>query len=264
MNALIQKNHLHTVCSEAKCPNQFECFSKHTATFLILGDRCTRNCGFCNIKSGPVGPPDPAEAIRVAEAVRLMDLKYVVITSVTRDDLEDGGAALFVETIKQVRRATRGVKVEVLIPDLQGNEMALKTIIHGAPDVINHNIETIRRLYPTVRPQAGYRRSLQLLQRVDSSAPSISTKSGLMLGLGETREEVLKTLEDLRGVHCRMLTLGQYLQPSQHHLPVVRYVPPQEFDAYRKTALSMGFDQVASGPMVRSSYQAENLYQRLE
>lgn len=260
MNALIQKNHLHTVCSEAKCPNQFECFSKHTATFLILGDRCSRNCGFCNIRSGPVGPPDPAEAVRVAEAVRLMNLKYVVITSVTRDDLEDGGAALFSETIKQVRRTTPGVKVEVLIPDFQGDESALKTIIHGAPDVINHNIETVRRLYSTVRPQAGYRRSLQLLERVDSSAPEIYTKSGLMLGFGETREEVIKTLEDLRDVHCQMLTMGQYLQPSKHHLPVVRFVPPEEFDAYRKIALSMGFDQVASGPLVRSSYQAENLY----
>lgn len=260
VNTLIQKKGLHTVCTEAKCPNQFECFSKKTATFLIMGNRCTRDCGFCHVKSGPAGPPDPLEPVRVAESARLMNLKYVVITSVTRDDLPDGGAAIFAETIKQVARAIPGVGIEVLIPDFQGEETALKTVVEAAPDVINHNIETVCRLYPKVRPQAVYERSLQLLRRVGSYEPGISTKSGLMLGLGETRAGIIKTLQDLRNTGCQMLTLGQYLQPSARHLPVVRFVPPQEFDDYREIALELGFVGVASGPMVRSSYHAKHLF----
>lgn len=263
VNALIQKKGLHTVCTEAKCPNQFECFGKKTATFLILGNRCTRDCGFCHVKTGPAGPPDPSEPVRVAESARLMDLKYVVITSVTRDDLPDGGAAIFSETIKQVRSAIPGVGIEVLIPDFQGKEAAIETVVEAAPDVINHNIETVRRHYPKVRPQAVYERSLQLLQRVGSHGPGIATKSGLMLGLGETRTEIIRTLEDLRNAGCQMLTLGQYLQPSASHLPVIRFVPPQEFEDYRKIALELGFTEVASGPMVRSSYHAERLFHHM-
>jgi lipoic acid synthetase len=251
---------LHTVCQEAKCPNQWECFSRQTATFLILGSRCTRNCGFCAVDHGPAGPPDPEEPFKVARMARDMGLAYVVVTSVTRDDLPDGGAGLFAATIRALRDEIPGVRVEVLIPDLQGQREAIETVVTAGPDVLNHNLETIPALYPTVRPEADYQRSLALLQTVRDLAPPMMTKSGLMLGVGETREEVRQTLADLRAVDCRMVTLGQYLQPSPDHLPVERYVPPEEFDQWRDEALQMGFQEVASGPLVRSSYQARELY----
>ena len=251
---------LHTVCQEAKCPNQWECFSRQTATFLILGSRCTRNCGFCAVDHGPTGPPDPEEPFKVARMARDMGLAYVVVTSVTRDDLPDGGAGLFAGTIRALRDEIPGVRVEVLIPDLQGQREAIETVVTAGPDVLNHNLETIPALYPTVRPEADYQRSLALLQTVRDLAPAMMTKSGLMLGVGETREGVRQTLADLRAVDCRMVTLGQYLQPSPDHLPVKRYVPPEEFDQWRDEALQMGFQEVASGPLVRSSYQARELY----
>jgi lipoic acid synthetase len=258
---LIGKDRLHTVCQEAKCPNMWECFSQQTATFLIMGSRCTRNCRFCSVAHGPVGPPDPAEPDRVAAAARQMGLRYVVITSVTRDDLADGGAAFFAETIAAVNRLIPSARVEVLIPDFQGNVQALQAVLNAHPDVLNHNIETVPRLYATVRPQARYRRSLQLLSRVKKYAPAMPVKSGLMLGLGESSEEIRSTLQDLVGAGCRILTLGQYLQPSKAHLPVKRYVSPAEFENWKASALEMGFCEVASGPFVRSSYHAKELYQ---
>jgi lipoic acid synthetase len=239
----------------------WECFSQQTATFLIMGSRCTRNCGFCSVAQGPAGPPDPAEPARVAAAARQMGLSYVVITSVTRDDLADGGAAFFAETIEAVHRQIPCVRVEVLIPDFQGNAQALQTVLNAHPDVLNHNIETVPRLYATVRPQARYRRSLQLLSRVQKYAPGLPIKSGLMLGLGESWEEIRSTFKDLIDAGCRILTLGQYLQPSKAHLPVERFVSPAEFENWKDTALEMGFYGVASGPFVRSSYHAKELYQ---
>jgi lipoic acid synthetase len=260
---LIGKDRLHTVCQEAKCPNMWECFSQQTATFLIMGSQCTRNCRFCSVAQGPAGPPDSAEPTRVAEAARQMGLSYVVITSVTRDDLADGGAVFFAKTIEAVHRQIPSAKVEVLIPDFQGNAQALKTVLNARPDVLNHNIETVPRLYSTVRPQARYRRSLQLLNRVQKYAPGLPTKSGLMLGLGESSEEIHSTLKDLIDAGCRILTIGQYLQPSKAHLPVRRFIPPAEFEKWKSSALEMGFSEVASGPFVRSSYHARELYQAI-
>jgi lipoic acid synthetase len=253
---LIESGRLHTVCQEARCPNIWECFSHHTATFLIMGERCTRNCRFCSVHSGTPEPLDPGEPGRVAAAAAEMGLKYVVVTSVTRDDLPDGGAAHFAATIRAVRERIPGAEIEVLIPDLQGDPAALRTVLEARPDVLNHNIETVPRLYPQVRPQADYRRSLELLQAAGKITPSIPTKSGLMLGLGEEPEEVRQTLQDLRTHGCRFLTLGQYLQPSPEHLPVAAYVPPEEFERWRAAALAMGFTHVASAPFVRSSYHA--------
>ncbi len=261
VRSLIRQGGLHTVCEEARCPNQFECFSRRTATFLILGSRCTRNCRFCNIEHGPDAAPDPEEPRRVAEAALRMGLRYVVVTSVTRDDLPDGGAGLFAETITQLRRRLPHVLTEVLIPDFEGSENDLKTVIDARPDVLNHNIETVPRLYARVRPQAVYERSLALLRRAARMAPGMPTKSGIMLGLGETEAEIRQTLEDLRQAECTFLTMGQYLQPSAGHLAVERFVPPEEFDAWRETALAMGFTEAACGPFVRSSYHANDLYQ---
>jgi len=261
VRALLKNGRLHTVCQEAKCPNVWECFSRHTATFLILGPRCTRNCRFCNVQHGPDGPPDPEEPRRVGEAARTMNLRYVVVTSVTRDDLPDGGAAHFAETIRAIRESIPGALVEVLVPDFEGSADSIRTVVEARPDVLNHNIETVPRLYPEVRPQAVYERSLDLLRRVREIAPGIPTKSGLMLGLGEKDEEVLGTLRDLRAADCAILTIGQYLQPSKKHLPVARFVPPEEFEKLRELALEMGFAEVASGPFVRSSYHAGDLYQ---
>jgi lipoic acid synthetase len=258
---LLKNGGLHTVCEEACCPNLGECFSQGTATFLILGDRCTRNCRFCAVGHGPLGPPDPHEPRRVAEAVKAMTLKYVVITSVTRDDLPDGGAGLFAQTILALREKATGTMVEVLIPDFQGDDEALKKVMEARPDVLNHNVETVPRLYPMVRPGAVYERSVRLLKRAREIDPSVATKSGLMLGLGESDDEIGWTLQDLVEAGCMMLTLGQYLQPSRDHLPVERFVPPEEFDRWKETALRMGFTEVASGPFVRSSYHARELYQ---
>ncbi len=264
VRALIRDGRLNTVCQAAACPNQFECFASHTATFLIMGDRCTRNCRFCNISEGPQAPLDAGEPERVARAAAEMGLRYVVVTSVTRDDLPDGGAAHFAATITALREKIQGVKVEVLIPDLLGNADALATVITAGPDVLNHNVETVPRLYATVRPQADYQRSLTLLKRVAHYPAGIPAKSGLMLGLGETRAEVEATLADIHATGCRILTLGQYLQPTKDHLPVDRYVPPEEFDELGALARELGFAQVASGPFVRSSYHASEVYERLD
>lgn len=262
VRSLVDGSNLHTVCQEAKCPNIWECFSSHTATFLILGDRCTRNCRFCAVQHRPVEPPDPEEPARVAETANRMGLTYVVITSVTRDDLADGGAGHFAATIAEIRKRSPQTRIEVLIPDFQGSADALATVLAAGPDVLNHNMETVARLYPTVRPGADYRRSIELLRQAGQHQPPTVTKSGLMLGLGETGQELRQALEDLRRVNCRLLTLGQYLQPSKEHLPVVRFVPPEEFDRWKQTALQMGFDEVASGPFVRSSYHAKELFGR--
>jgi lipoic acid synthetase len=263
VKGMISKDRLHTVCQEAKCPNMWECFSQKTATFLIMGPRCTRNCGFCSVLQGPLEPPDPDEPGRVAEVAHQMGLKYVVVTSVTRDDVPDGGASIFAETIEAIRDKMSDACVEVLIPDFQGSRDALHTVLRAEPDVLNHNIETVPRLYPRVRPQAIYRRSLDILQWTHEFDPELPTKSGLMLGLGEEAAEVEQTLEDLRAADCRILTLGQYLQPSKNHLPVERFIPPEEFEEWRKKAVKMGFTEVASGPFVRSSYHAKELYQEV-
>lgn len=260
VRSLIHDQHLHTVCQEAQCPNQFECFSKRTATFLILGSRCTRNCRFCSIEAGPSGPPDPDEPERVARAARRMNLKYVVVTSVTRDDLPDGGAGMFADTIQALKETIEGVKVEVLIPDFQGDEKALETVLRAGPNVLNHNVETVRRLYSKVRPEADYDRSLELIRRVKKISSDIPSKSGIMLGLGETIAEIQQTIRDLFQADCRILTLGQYLQPSRAHLPVARFVPPGEFEQLREFAIDTGITKVASGPFVRSSYHAGELY----
>jgi lipoyl synthase len=259
---LLKKNDLTTVCREARCPNQFECYGKGTATFMILGDRCTRNCRFCAVGHRPDGPPDPEEPGRVAEAVVLLGLRYAVVTSVTRDDLGDGGASLFAETIRAIRQRSPTTLVEVLIPDLQGDRQALEAILTAGPDVLNHNIETVAGLYPEVRPQAEYRRSLDLLRRAKESNPRIPTKSGIMLGLGESHADLERTWHDLLACRCDILTMGQYLQPSADHLPVKRYLPPEEFADLEAEALALGFAGVASGPFVRSSYQAEKLYRQ--
>jgi lipoic acid synthetase len=260
VRSLIQNGRLHTVCQEAKCPNIWECFSEKTATFLILGDRCTRNCRFCAVAAGPSGPPDPGEPERVALAAETLGLRYAVITSVTRDDLADGGSEHFAETIRALKKRIPAALVEVLIPDFQGSKRALETVLSAGPDVLNHNLETVPRLYPEVRPEADYQRSLTLLDRVRASGREIPSKSGIMLGLGEQDTEIRQVLADLLSVGCTMLTLGQYLQPSRNHLPVARYVPPEEFDRWKERAKAMGFSEVASAPFVRSSYHAHRLY----
>jgi lipoic acid synthetase len=259
---LLKSHDLTTVCREAKCPNQFECYGKGTATFMILGERCTRNCRFCAVGHQPEGPPDPEEPERVAEAVVILGLRYAVVTSVTRDDLADGGASLFAETIRTIRKRSPKTLVEVLIPDLQGNWQALQEILDAGPDVLNHNIETVSALYPEVRPQAEYRRSLELFRQAKIIAPQTPTKSGIMLGFGETHAEIVQTWRDLLTAGCNILTMGQYLQPSSEHLPVKRFLPPEEFAELEFEALALGFAGVASAPFVRSSYQAEKLYRQ--
>ncbi|MBW1695529.1 MAG: lipoyl synthase [Deltaproteobacteria bacterium] len=261
---LIYQKNLHTVCQEARCPNIWECFSRRTATFLILGSNCTRNCRFCAVSNGPPAAEDPAEPEAVAMAVKEMQLDYVVVTSVTRDDLSDGGAGYFAATIDAIRKRMPDTKIEVLIPDFKGSPDALQTVIDASPDVLNHNLETVPRLYPRVRPQAVYRRSMELLQRARKWRKGLQIKSGLMLGLGESRTEIHRTLQDLLSAGCDMLTLGQYLQPTANHLPVSRFIPPEEFDDWKQSALKMGFKQVASGPFVRSSYHAREFFQGTE
>jgi len=248
---------LHTVCESARCPNMGECWEHGTATFMILGDICTRACGFCAVPSGkPVGPPDEDEPSRVAEAVARMGLRYAVVTSVNRDDQPDGGAAIFARTIEEIRNRVPGCKVEVLIPDFRGNWDALNKVLATRPDVLNHNTETVPRLYRQVRKGALYERSLELLRRAKATHPDVPTKTGLMLGLGEERDEVLATMQDLAGQGTDTLTLGQYLQPTREHLPIVRYVHPDEFAEYKTLGEAMGFKHVEAGPLVRSSYHA--------
>ncbi len=249
---------LHTVCQSARCPNLGECFNRGTATFMILGDSCTRNCRFCAVEKGVPLEVDPDEPARVARAAEELGLKYVVITSVTRDDVSDGGAGQFALTIKALRKRLPKACVEVLIPDFKGDERALQTLCDAGPDVLNHNIETVPRLYAMVRPQAEYQRSLNVLKFAASQG--LPTKSGLMLGLGETEEEIKATLKDLVNTGCRYLTLGQYLAPSKDHVPVARYVSPAEFDTWADVARKSGFVEVASGPLVRSSFRADEMY----
>lgn len=256
---------LHTVCQEASCPNMFECFSKDTATFMILGDQCTRHCRFCNITARPPLAVDLQEPDRIAQTVRELKLHYVVVTSVTRDDLPDGGAAHFAAVIQALKKPgkdmDRTIRVEVLIPDFQGDITALKTVVDAQPDVINHNMETVADLYPLVRPEAVYQRSLDLISNVKKLNPDMPAKSGIMVGLGETLSQLEQTMQDLHTHGCDMLTMGQYLQPTRAHLEVKKYYPPEEFDALAQTARQIGFSKVAAGPFVRSSYQAEDLFQ---
>lgn len=305
MIQLLRRFQLNSVCEEAKCPNRSECFERRTATFMILGANCTRNCTFCTVTKGKVSPVDPEEPQRVAEAVRELGLKHVVITSVTRDDLPDGGAEHFAQVIRAIRAGSVGAStagdgsvgtsstgdrsketgarstgdgstgdgstetgevpiIEVLIPDFRGDGAALAKVIEAKPDIINHNIETVPRLYPEVRPRAVYERSLELISRVKAMAPSIYTKSGLMVGLGEEPEEVLATLRDLCSAGCDLLTIGQYLAPSEKHHPVIEYITPEAFRSYEKEGLAMGFLMVSAGPLVRSSYMAGETFNRIK
>ena len=248
---------LHTVCESARCPNMGECWEHRTATFMILGNICTRACGFCAVPSGrPIGPPDEDEPRRVAEAVEQMGLRYAVVTSVNRDDQPDGGAGIFAETIREIRRRVPGCRIEVLIPDFRGDWAALETVMAARPDVLNHNTETVPRLYRQVRKGAVYERSLELLRRSKEFDSAIPTKTGLMLGLGEKKDEVLATMQDLVAQGTDILTLGQYLQPTREHLPVVRFVHPDEFAEFKRLGEAMGFKHVEAGPLVRSSYHA--------
>jgi lipoic acid synthetase len=253
---ILEKLNLNTVCEQAMCPNYMECFSRKTATFMILGTACTRNCRFCNVRRGMPLPPDPDEPERIAEAVAQLGMKYVVITSVTRDDLPDGGAAHFAGVVRAIKKYAPGVAVETLIPDFSGDIEALKSVTNTSPDVISHNMETIASLYHEARPQAVYRRSLDLLGNIKGLNPKIRSKSGIMLGLGETESQVHELFDDLREVDCEFLTIGQYLAPSPKHLPVREFIEPRRFDKYKMTAESKGFAFVASAPFVRSSYHA--------
>lgn len=254
---ILNRMSLNTVCKEANCPNKIECFHRRTATFMILGKVCTRNCTFCNVTKGVVEAVDPNEPENVARAVAELGLKHVVITSVTRDDLPDGGASHFAAVIQAVRETNPKVTIEVLIPDFQGNSDALDLVIEAKPNVINHNVETVPDLYDRVRPMATYVRSLNLLDKVHAKAPEILTKSGIMVGLGESEEQVLKVLADLRAVGCSLLTIGQYIAPSTKHHPVIEYIHPDIFEKYKIAATEMGFSHVASSPLVRSSYHAD-------
>ena len=258
LKSRIKDNNLHTVCEEASCPNLNECYGHGTATFMILGDLCTRRCPFCDVAHGRPNPPDSSEPLKLAETIRAMQLKYVVITSVDRDDLKDGGAGHFQQCIDQVRNLNAEIRIEVLVPDFRGRmDRALDALKPNLPDVFNHNLETVPRLYKQARPGSDYQWSLNLIRQFKLQNPDIPTKSGLMLGLGEKLDEVIGVLQDLRAHDCDMLTLGQYLQPSRHHLPVRRYVTPEEFNQLKQSAEAMGFVNVASGPLVRSSYHAD-------
>lgn len=252
---LIIGHNLHTVCEEARCPNMSECWNAGTATFMILGDVCTRSCGFCNVKTGQPTWLDKDEPARVADAIRIMGVKHAVITSVNRDELSDGGAEIFAETIRQARAVNPEITIEVLIPDFQGEKWALDIVLAGKPDILNHNTETVPRLYRKVRPQAKYERSLQVIKW--SKEAGMVTKSGIMVGLGETADEVLQVMSDLHSWGCDIMTIGQYLQPTKQHLPVDRFVTLNEFAMYRTRGKAMGFKHVESGPLVRSSYHAE-------
>jgi lipoic acid synthetase len=256
LKGLMRTLGLHTVCEEANCPNIGECWHHGTATFMILGDTCTRSCGYCNVIHGAPAAPDPAEPANVASAIGTLSLDYVVITSVDRDDLKDCGASHFARTILETRARRPECRIEVLIPDFKGDEPALRTVLDARPDVLNHNIETVARLYRTARPGGRYDRALQLLDRSRTYAPGIPTKSGVMVGLGEQWQELVSTLQDLRSVGCQIVTIGQYLRPSAANLPMARYYAPAEFAELKRLALQMGFGHVESGPLVRSSYHA--------
>lgn len=257
LKSLMRDNGLHTICEDARCPNIGECWNSGTATFMILGDVCTRSCGFCNVATGRPGTIDQLEPFRLAEAVRTLGLDYVVITSVNRDDTGSGGAEIFAGCIRAIRRNDPDVRVEVLIPDFKGNWDALATVVRARPFVLNHNIETAPRLYRQVRPQAIYARSLELISRAKTMAPGMLTKSGFMVGLGETRDELFSVMRDLRDHHCDIVTIGQYLRPSPRHLPVDRYYDPSEYAAFVEYGRGLGLRHVEAGPLVRSSYHAE-------
>lgn len=255
---LLRQHKMVTVCEEASCPNIHECFSNGTATFMIMGDKCTRRCTFCDVAHGKPAPLDPNEPIRLAQSLSQMGLKYVVITSVDRDDLLDGGATHFADCIRMAREYCPTTQIEILVPDFRGRmDIALDKLSLYPPDVFNHNLETVSRIYKTVRPGSDYKGSLTLIQKFKARFPHIPTKSGIMLGIGETDEEVIQVLKDLRAHDCDWLTLGQYLQPSPYHHPVKRYVTPAQFDEFKVIAHSLGFENVASGPLVRSSYHAD-------
>ena len=252
---IIDERGLHTICEEARCPNMWECWNNRTATFLILGDICTRRCHYCSVETGRPTNLDLDEPQRVAEAVEAMDLRHAVITSVNRDELQDGGASIFAETIRLIREKIPTCGIEVLIPDFQGNQSALTTVLNEKPDILNHNIESVPRLFPSVRPQGKYNRSIQLLKHAKQMGGT--TKSGLIAGLGETIEEIREVMRDLRHVACDILTIGQYLQPTKVHMPVARFYSPEEFETLKVEAQDLGFQHVESGPLVRSSYHAE-------
>ncbi len=256
LKGLMRTLGLHTVCEEANCPNIGECWHHGTATFMILGDTCTRSCGYCNVVHGTPGQPDAGEPANVASAIQAMGLAYVVVTSVDRDDLADGGASHFARTIAETRRRIPSCRVEVLIPDFKGDDASLRTVLDARPDVLNHNIETVRRLYRAARPGGRYDRALELLRRARRYAPEIPTKSGLMVGLGEQWQEVVDTLRDLRSVGCQIVTIGQYLRPSLANLPMSRYYTPAEFAELKRIGLDLGIGHIESGPLVRSSYHA--------
>ncbi len=263
MKELMDSLQLHTVCKSAHCPNQGECFARGVATLMILGDVCTRNCTFCAVEHGQPVPPDTNEPEHVVEAVKKLGLRYVVVTSVTRDDLPDGGAYQFAKVIEAIRSEDPRITAEVLIPDFQGSLPALEVVVASHPAIINHNVETVPRLYPWVRPQANYERSIQLLKYAKSMGRELLTKSGLMVGLGERHEEVTQVMEDLRKVNCDFLTIGQYLRPSVNHHEVVRFVSPVEFEEYKNSGEAMGFRGVASAPYVRSSFQAGKMFKEI-
>lgn len=262
LQQLVRSQSLHTVCESAACPNLSECWSRGTATFMLGGDTCTRRCGFCDVKTGRPPPLDAGEPARVAETIARLGLRFAVITAVARDDVADGGAAHFAATLEALHRAAPECRAEVLVPDFRGSRAALRVVLEARPDVLNHNLETVERLQRRVRPQGRYDRSLELLARSREIAPDIPTKTGLMLGLGETREEIEQALRDVARQGCGLLTLGQYLQPHDHHLPVERWVTPDEFDHWARVARELGLAEVASGPLVRSSYRAEQLAAR--
>ena len=256
VRALVDRMNLHTVCQSAHCPNIGECWHSRTATFMILGNVCTRSCRFCAIETGRPEVVDSQEPERVARAVAALGLRHAVITSVTRDDLDDGGAFIFAETIRRIRELVPECSIEVLIPDFNGSADALAEVVRARPDILNHNIETVPRLYPFIRPQAIYERSINLLRSTKKIALDMLTKSGIMVGVGEDTQEVLQTMNDLRAAGCDIMTIGQYLRPSAEHVPIARYYSPDEFEELRKTGLEMGFHHVESGPLVRSSYHA--------
>lgn len=264
VNRMIDTMGLNTVCKEANCPNRLECYAKKTATFMILGSVCTRNCKFCNVTGGEPQRLDPDEPRRVAEAVIKLDLRHAVITSVTRDDLEDGGAEQFAKVIRAIKEQDDSIIVEVLIPDFQGNEDALKTVLDAKPDILNHNIEIVPNMYEAMRPEANYKQSLEVLKRTKAYDPTIYTKSGIMVGVGETQEEVVALFKDLVDYNCDFLTIGQYLQPSEEHFPMKEYIHPDVFDYYKDQALKAGLKFVASAPLVRSSYNAAEFFEAME
>jgi len=257
IKSMLRESKLHTICEEAKCPNIAECFGCGTAVFLILGDICTRNCRYCNVKHGMPLPLNPDEPKDVAESVKKLGLKYTVITSVTRDDLKDGGASVFFETVREIKKLNNGCKIEVLIPDFKGKKDSLQTVIDAKPDVVNHNIEVVEELFPVIRPMGNYKTSLKVLENIKKIDESVKTKSGFMVGLGEDKEKILKTMDDLRNADVDFLTIGQYLQPTRQHAEIKKYYTPDEFNELKRIALDKGFKHVESGPLVRSSYHAE-------